>query len=184
MKNINIVLAREYINNFYDVLRLSIDEKTLKDLKKKVEKYEDVLYLKQIIDDNINNNIISRYVNDKDNNISRYQNMIEKIDNFHASNFKGKEIIDVPVIKNQLDEIQNELNHITHQEYLSDINALLEFKNNISVELSTYVDKHKSDEYMDMSVFHNSVNNIVNEIKKVLNSLVEDNKLEEQEYLN
>ena len=184
MKNINIVLAREYINNFYDVLKMSIDEKTLKDLKKKVEKYEDVSYLKQIIDKNINNNIISRYVENKDSNVSRYQNMIEKIDNFHTSNFEGKEIIDVPTIKKQLEEIQNELNHITHQEYLSDINALLEFKNNISVELATYVDKHKSDEYMDMSVFHNSVNNIVNEVKAVLSSLVEDNKLEEQEYLN
>ena len=31
MKNIVVVLARQYINSFYDVLKVSIDEKTLYD---------------------------------------------------------------------------------------------------------------------------------------------------------
>ena len=51
MKNINVLLAKKYINSFYEVLSLSIDEKELKALRKNVEKYEDVSYLKQVIND-------------------------------------------------------------------------------------------------------------------------------------
>ncbi len=182
MKNINNTLARQYINSFYDVLRLSIDEKELKELRKKVEKYEDVSYLKQLINEDITNKIISRYLDNRDNNINRYQKMIDDIHAFHKDNFEGKEIIEVPTIKKQLDELQKRLDNITSQEYLFDINPLLEFKNNLTVELSTYVDKHKSDEYMDMSTFHNSVNNIINEVETVLLHLIDNNKLPEQEY--
>ena len=104
MKNINIVLARQYIDSFYGVLRMSIDEKTLKDIKKKVEKYEDVSYLKQLINDDINAHIISRYIENRDNNISRYQTMIDDLNNFYSQYLEGKEIIDVPVIKKQLED--------------------------------------------------------------------------------
>ena len=184
MKNINMTLARRYIDSFFGVLKVSINEKELKDMRKKVEKYEDVSYIKQLINDDITNEIISRYRNSRENNISRYQHMIEDINKFHEDNFVGKEIIDVPNIKKQLEDVQKQLENITSQEYLFDINPLLEFKNNISVELGTYVDKHKSDEYMDMSVFHNSVNNIITEVIAVLNHLIEDNKLDEKEYVS
>ena len=184
MKNLNVILARQYVNGFYDVLKVSVDEKTLKDTRKQVEKYEDVSYLKPLITEEVNKKIILRYNENKDNNISRYQKMIDDLDLLHKEEFEGKEIIDVTSIKKQVEEIQKRLENITSQEYLEDINALLEFKNNISVELETYVDKHKSDEYMDMSVFHNSVNNIFNETKDKLSQLIENNKLEESEYLN
>ena len=184
MKNIVVVLARQYINSFYDVLKVSIDEKTLKDLKKKVEKYEDTSYLKDAINDEIKNKIIARYLDAKDSNIARYQQMMEELDNFHKTYFASKEIIEVSLVKKELDAIENKLQNITNQEYLTDINALLEFKNNINVELNTYIDKHKSDEYMDMSIFHNSVNNNLNEVKQVLHTLIGDNRLDEHEYVN
>ena len=61
MKNINVLLAKKYINSFYEVLSLSIDEKELKALRKNVEKYEDVSYLKQVINDDIKDNFKKRF---------------------------------------------------------------------------------------------------------------------------
>ena len=184
MKNINVTLARQYINSFYDILKVSIDEKSLKDIKKKVEKYEDVSYLKQLINEDVIGEITARYLKNRDSNIQKYQKMIEDIDNFYMQYFEGKEIIDVSSIKQQLDGLQKQLDDLTNQEYLSDINPLLEFKNNIDVELRTYVDKHKSDEYMDMSVFHNSIKGIISEVEDVLKQLVLDNQVKEEDYAN
>ena len=59
MKNINVLLAKKYINSFYEVLSLSIEEKQLKELRKNVEKYEDVMYIKQALTDEIKENINS-----------------------------------------------------------------------------------------------------------------------------
>ena len=87
MKNINVLLAKKYINSFYEVLSLSIDEKALKELRKNVEKYEDVMYIKQALTDEIKENIKKRFDEHKENNISRYQSMIEKLDKIHQDIF-------------------------------------------------------------------------------------------------
>ncbi len=63
-----------------------------------------------------------------------------------------------------------------------DINQLYEFKNNINVEIGVYIDKHKSDEYMDMSVFHKSVTNIIDEVKVTLDNLISDSSKEGEAY--
>ena len=78
MKNINILLAKKYVNSFYEILSLSIEEKQLKELRKNVEKYEDVMYIKQVLTDEIKENIKKRFDEHKESNISRYQSVIEK----------------------------------------------------------------------------------------------------------
>ena len=88
MKNINILLAKKYVNSFYEILSLSIEEKQLKELRKNVEKYEDVMYIKQVLTDEIKENIKKRFDEHKDSNISRYQSMIEKLDNHNPGSRK------------------------------------------------------------------------------------------------
>ena len=136
MKNINVLLAKKYVDSFYEILSLSIDEKTLKELRKNVEKYEDVLYIKQVLNDEIKENIKKRYLEHKDNNIARYQSMIEKLDKIHQDNF-NKESLDIKGIDKQLAVIEKEMISLTDNEYLEDIHALFELRNNINVELRT-----------------------------------------------
>ena len=183
MKNINVLLAKKYINSFYEVLSLSIDEKELKALRKNVEKYEDVSYLKQVINDEIKDNFKKRFNEQKKDNIFRYQTMVRKLDVFYEECFLNKEILDVSFIQKQLSELDKEMQNLTSNEYLSDINALFELKNNIDVELRTYVDKHKSDEYMDMSIFHQSIQNILKATKDALKDLIASNELEDEVYV-
>ena len=183
MKNINVLLAKKYINSFYEILSVSIDEKTLKDLRKNVEKYEDVLYIKQVLNDEIKENIKKRFVEHRDENIARYQAMAEKVDAVHKVNF-NKESLDVKGIDKQLAAIEKEMLSLTDNEYLEDIHALFELRNNINVELRTYADKHKNDEYMDMALFEQSITGIFKETKDALDVLISTNKMDENEYVD
>ena len=183
MKNINVLLAKKYINSFYEVLSMSIDEKTLKEIRKNVEKYEDVLYIKQVMSNEIKENIKKRFVEHRENNIARYESMIEKLDKFYQDYFT-KEITDVKAIDKQLVVMEKEMINITDNEYLEDIHALFELRNNINVELKTYEDKHKNDEYLDMALFDQSITGIIKEAKDALKVLIDCNKIDENEYVD
>ena len=172
MKNINILLAKKYVDSFYEVLSLSIEEKQLKELRKNVEKYEDVMYIKQVLTDEIKENIKKRFDEHKENNVSRYQSMIEKLDSLYKDNFVNKEELDVKGIQKQVSTLDKEMVNLTDNEYLEDIHALFELKNNLDVELRTYVDKRKNDEYMDMAQFEQSIQNIFKEAKDALQELI------------
>ena len=183
MKNINVLLAKKYINSFYEVLSLSIDEKALKELRKNVEKYEDVMYIKQALTDEIKENIKKRFDEHKQENISRYQSMIERLDSLYKDNFLNKESLDVKGIQKQVSILDKEMVNLTNDEYLKDIHALFEMKNNLDVELRTYVDKRKNDEYMDLALFEQSIQNIFKEAKDALSELIECNKMSSNEYV-
>lgn len=184
MKNINVILARKYIASFYDVLKMSFDEKTVKELKKKVEKYEDTLYIKEVINDDIKKNLLDRYASNKEGNIARYQEMIKRINEFYNQYFNGKEISDIKQVKKEISLLQKDLENVTKEEYLIDITPLLEFENNLSVELKTYADKKKNDEYIDTSLFEQTISNIFNETSKILDQLIKDNEIEPSEYVD
>ena len=184
MKNISVILSKQYVKRFYEFLSLSVDKKELSTLKKKVEKYEDVSYIKSMLNDNIRSSIIENYNSHKEEYINECNTLKEELNNYYNTHFLNKEIIDVPTIKKELEELSNKLEAINYNLYLNDINQLYEFKNNINVELGVYVDKHKSEEYMDMSVFHVSITNIINEVKQTLDSLISDYQKEDEEYYN
>ena len=184
MKNINVLLAKKYINSFYEILSMSIDEKQLKEIRNNVEKYEDVMYIKQILNDGIKENIKKRFEEHRESNISRYQSMIEKIDNFHKEYFLNTESLDAKAIQKQVAALDKELFSITDNEYLKDIHALSDLKNDLDVELRTYVEKRKSDEYMDLAAFSQNIANIFNEVKETLNDLIECNKNESNQYVD
>ena len=182
MKNLNVILAKKYIDNYYALLSKHVNEKELKEIKKKVSKYEDVSYLKSLNDPAIKETIISWYESNKENNIDAYTKLIQELDAFYDNHFLNKEIIDVALIKKELNNLDKQLVSASKEEYLHEINQLHEFKNNISVELEVYVSKHKAEEYMDMSIFHRSVSQIIEDNKNTLKVLIEDNKLENEEY--
>ena len=182
MKNINVLLAKSYIKKFYEVLALSMNEKDLKELKKKVAKYEDTSYLKDILNDEAKANFINDFNKHKEENTAKYQSLIEDLNRFYASNMEGKEIIDVASIKKELEVLSNKLTSSNQNEYLKDINQLFEFKNNIIVELDVYTAKHKSEEYMDMSIFHNNVKAMIKDAQDILKDLIMTNKMDENEY--
>ena len=183
MKNINVLLAKKYVDSFYEVLSLSIEEKQLKELRKNVEKFEDVSYLKQIMNDEIKSNIQKRFVEHRENNINRYQSMIERIDSLYNNYFVNKESIDVKSVNKELSSLEKEMMNLTDNEYLFDIHALFELRNNLDVELRTYVDKRKGDEYFDMALFDQSIANIFKETKTALEELIKCNKIDENEYV-
>ena len=183
MKNINVLLAKKYINSFYETLNLSVGEKELKELRKNVEKYEDVLYIKQVLNDEIKENIKKKFVEHREANITRYKAMIEKLDSLYKDNF-NKESLDIKGIDKQLAALEKETINLTDNEYLEDIHALFELRNNINVELRTYEDKRKNDEYLDIAQFDQSIVGIFNESKNALNSLIEVNKADENEYVD
>ena len=182
MKNINVLLAKSYIKSFYETLALSVPQKELKELQKKVNKYEDVSYIKDVLNDEIKNNIIQKYLSNKDQNIEIYESLIKELDGFYNDNLLNKEIIDVQITKKALNKVNESINNAIRNEYLIDINQLCDLKNNIDVEINVYVAKHKSDEYMDMDVFHKSITNTINEGKSVLKNLIENNKMKEEDY--
>ena len=182
MKNMKLIFAKNYTSNFYRILSLKVDPKVLKEVKKKVKKYEDVGYIKEILNDDIKHEFISWYEQNKENNSLRYKQIIESLDKLFKTYFADKEIIDVTSIKKEVADIDNKLIGFTTYEYLHDINVLFEFKNNISVELDFYISKHKSEEYMDMAAFRLRIAAMIKETKDVLVSLVEDNKMESDAY--
>ena len=183
MKNLSVVLSKQYINRFYEILSLvMVDKKELQTLRKTVEKYEDVSYLKEKLDEKVRDAFINEYVTHKEEHNQLINSLKEKIDNFYNTHMLNKEIIDVPTIKKELAQLDKDLLTANNQIYLADINPIYEMKNNLTVELDVYTAKHKSDEYMDMSIFHKSVTSILNEAKQVLDSLLEDNFKDDVEY--
>ena len=182
MKNVKLNLAKKYVASFYDLLRSLKDEKSLKEIRKNVEKYEDVSYIKGIVDEEVLERIASHYQHHKNVYATNYEKLSADISSFYDTYFANKEIIDVSAINKALNELQKELDNSTHEEYLCDPNALFEFKNNITVELRTYVDKHKSDEYMDMAIFHQSITGIIKEVKETLAQLIADNRMDPKKY--
>ena len=180
MKDIKLILAKQYINNFYNQLSLNVDKKELKTIRKSVEKYEDVSYLKQLINDEIKETLKKQFVFDQ----AKEKDAIKHLDDFYNTHFLNKEIIDVNTIKKELDNLDKELIALNDQVYIRDINQLYEFKNNINVELSVYISKHKSEEYMDMSVFHRNITSYINEIKALIHEIIKDKKADADEYLN
>ena len=180
MKDIKLILAKQYINNFYNQLSLNVDKKELKSIRKSVEKYEDVSYLKQLINDEIKETLKKQFVFDQ----AKEKDAIKHLDDFYNTHFLNKEIIDVNTIKKELDNLDKELIALNDQVYIRDINQLYEFKNNINVELSVYISKHKSEEYMDMSVFHRNITSYINEIKALIHEIIKDKKADADEYLN
>ena len=185
MKNLSVYLAKQYIKKFYETLSLGMDKKEVQALKKSVEKYEDTSYIKEKMKDFDLSVFKNKYSENKNERIGRYEKLLTDIDEFYDVNFKGKEIIDVKVIKEELNNLSNRIiESLNDYEYLTEVSQLYEFKNNINVELQVYVDKHKSEEYMDMSIFHNSVTNIIKDNKNVISKLIEDNQKDEDEYVN
>ncbi len=182
MKNMKLVFAKRYVDNFLNILAPQVDQKVFKEAKKKTMKYEDVGYIKEILSDGVKEKVIEIYKSNKENNAATYQELIKELNAFFEKYFANKEIIDVPAIKKDLLNLDQKLTTCTKYEYLHDINLLFEFKNNINVELEVYVSKHKSEEYMDMSVFRISVMGMIKEVTDVLELLIKDNQLEEVEY--
>ena len=183
MKDMNKVLTKQYIGSFYLTIAKEGQEKEIKQLRKKVEKYEDISYLKDAVNDETKELIIKRYKSHKSGTIHRYQTMISDLSEYKRKYLDGKEIIDINAARKELDHLDKQLQNITDNEYLREINALVEFKNNIDVEYRTYIKKHKEDEYMDMAVFHTTIDQIFKEVNELLVLLIKDNELEEQEYL-
>ena len=183
MKNMNVILAKKYIDNFYQVLRLSVDEKQLKEIRQKVDKFEDVLYIKEIINDDIKNNILKRYQENQKDNIERYQEMLVSLDQFYEENLKNDETISPKVTEHKIALLEKELLNMTREEYLHDIHALCELKNNLNVELKTFADKKKNDEYIDIASFNLRITNIFKEVKDTINVLIKDNEVEPEAYV-
>lgn len=183
MKNLSVILSKQYLNKFYEILSLVItDKKEVTSLRKKVEKYEDVSYLKDIVNDDVKASFINEFNSQKEVHINKINELKEALDNFYKTHMEGKEIIDVPAIKKELNELDKNLLSVNNHLYLTDINPIYEFKNNLNVELDVYLAKHKSEEYMDMSIFHKSVTSIINESKQVLDNLLNDYSKDENEY--
>ena len=183
MKDMNKVLIKQYIDSFYLTITKERQEKDIKELRKKVEKYEDVSYLKDTINDEVKELIINRYKAHKNETIHRYQTMISDLSEYKRKYLDGKEIIDINPARKELEALCKALESITDNEYLCEINALMEFKNNIDVEYRTYIKKHKEDEYMDMAVFHTTIDGIFKEVNDLLVTLIKDNELPENEYV-
>lgn len=182
MKNMKVIFAKKYTMNFYEILSLKMSNKDFKELKKNVKKFEDVGYIKKVLNDDIKKAIIDKYNTNKDKNITRYQDLIKKLENLYIAYFADKEIIDVPAIKKVVSEINSQLLNCTTFEYLHDINLLFDFSNNINVELNVYISKHKSEEYMDMTAFRLRVSGMIKEVKDVLEYLIQDNQINDDEY--
>ena len=129
----NKVLIKQYIDSFYLTITKERQEKDIKELRKKVEKYEDVSYLKDTINDEVKELIINRYKAHKNETIHRYQTMISDLSEYKRKYLDGKEIIDINPARKELEALCKALESITDNEYLCEINALMEFKNNIDV---------------------------------------------------
>lgn len=182
MKNKNIVLARNYIKRFYEFLSLSMDKKEIKALRRNVEKYEDVSYIKNIINDDLKNNIKKNLSETKEAKIAKNTQIMEDLQSFYDNFFLNREIIDIPVVRKELAALDAKLLYSNNEDYLEEITQLYEFKNNIEVELSVYVQKHKSEEYMDMSVFHKSVTENIKSTKDIIIKMNNDYQLDLDEY--
>ena len=182
MKNMKIIFAKNYTQNFYKILSLKVDPKVLKEVQKKVKKYEDVGYIKEILNDDIKNEVIAWYTKNQESNVTKYQNAIKSLDDLFAQYFLDKEIIDVPSIKKEVTNIDKNLVGNISYECLHDVNLLFEFKNNINVELEVYISKHKSEEYMDMAAFRLRVSGLIKEVKDILELLIQDNQIQPEEY--
>lgn len=183
MKDMKQVFVKQYIDAFYSTISQSGKEKDIKELRKKVEKYEDISYLKDVLNDQRKDLIINKYTSHKAEVIHRYQTMISTLSEYKIKYLDNKEIIDITAARKDLLIIDKELRNITDNEYLHEINPLIEFKNNIDVEYKTYVKKHKEEEYMDMSVFHATMDGIFKEVTDLLVLLIKDNEMDEKEYL-
>ena len=106
MKNLSVVLSKQYLNRFYEILSLVItDKKEVTSLRKKVEKYEDVSYLKDIIDENVRVAFANEFNSQKENHINKINELKKALDNFYKTHMEGKEIIDVPTIKKELNKL-------------------------------------------------------------------------------
>ena len=182
MKNLSVILSKKYTEKFYELPSLIMDKKEVETLKKTVSKYEDVSYIKEKLNDSFKDIFVNELISHKDEYISSLNELKNKIDQFYDNNLANKEIIDVPTVKRELQQLDKELLLINNNIYLSDINPVYEMKNNINVELDVYVAKHKSEEYMDMSIFHKSVTSLLNEVKKITDALIEDSQKNVDEY--
>lgn len=182
-KNLHLNLAKSYIAHFYESISPSFDKKQLKDIRSKVDKYEDTSYLKDIRNEEIDN-IFRQEIENKQQNTAIFEELKKDLDDFYNEYFEGKEIIDVKAIKAAINPLDIKIQKVNDNLYLADINPLYEFKNNLNVELEVYIHHHKAEEYMDMSIFHQNIKNIINEVKNCLTAIEEGNKLDKQEYLD
>lgn len=187
MKNLSLELARNYVNRFYEVLLrsdLSSEKKgKIKEARKNVKKYEDPSYLKDIFDEEVINLFNEKFDETKGFDKVNLKSLIIEIDEFYSINMEGKEIIDVNKTKKALDILNKKIIESNNYYHFTDVTPLYEFKNNVDVELNLYIDKHKSDEYMDMSVFHQSVKELIKNVKQVLNEMIDECSLNNEEYL-
>ena len=184
MKNLSLELARKYIKNFYEVILSHADKarkENIKKTQKLIYKYEDTSYLQDIIDEVTLSDIFDAY-NEK-NNKDLIESTLSDIDEFYSNNMEGKEIIDVKETKKALLELDSKLIKCNNYFHFVDVTPLYEFKNNVDVELNLYVDKHKSDEYMDMSIFHQSIKELIKGLKEVLNKMLVECDYSEGEFL-
>lgn len=183
MKDVKQIFVKQYIDSFYSTITQPGKEKDIKALRKKVEKYEDISYLKEFLNEEVKKLIIDKYTSHKAEVIHRYETMISTLSEYKIKYLDNKEIIDISSARKELLIIDKELRKITDNEYLHEINPLIEFKNNIDVEYKTYTKKHKDDEYMDMSIFHMTMDNIFKEVNDLLVLLIKDNEMDPKEYL-
>lgn len=188
MKNLSLELARKYIDNFYKVVFSSNLSKEKKDsfnkAKKNVKKYEDPSYLKEVLDEEVLALFKSIFEKNKVDDIEKVKSLINDIDNYYNLYMEGKEIIDIKEAKKGLEALNKKLIAINNYYHFVDITPLYEFKNNVDVELNLYVDKHKSDEYMDMSIFHQSIKDLMKGVKDTLNEIINECSLDIDECIN
>ena len=182
-KNLPYILAKAYIASHQKMLSSCLEAATLKGLWSKLMKYEDISYLKDAYTPDVLAHI--------EEEVSRRQEWLGKLDDlsfslnkFYKDHFDGKEILDIPAIRNDLKELDKQLQGADSHMLLFDASPLYEFRENLENELSVYISYHKKEEYMDMEEFRRSVRELLDGVNALLHRILESVEMENSEYVH
>ena len=182
-KNLPYILAKAYIARHYELLSPCLDPKALGEIKKKVAKYEDTSYLKDLYTEE-NKKLFEAELNNKQQWIQMLTDAKDALKAFYAECFEGKEILEIKDVQAALKKVSEHLIATDFHMFLFDAAPLYDFESNIGNELSVYASYHKKEEYMDMDNFRKSIQGIIEDVDALLGNVIKSLEKENSEYVD
>ncbi|MBQ4255556.1 MAG: ABC transporter permease subunit, partial [Bacilli bacterium] len=159
-------------------------KKQAKEIREKVNKLEDVSYLRSAVDEELKSRLLENRASSIEAETREIDSLLSKLKEFHDEYLGTSAAIEASKAKVALKPIEGECKKTALISRTSLETALYEFGETINGVLQRFIAQSNSDEYVDLDAYHKEIDRAFLDAEASLSRMKEALNLEENEYVN
>lgn len=181
MKPTNLMLAQTFLDRFYGVA--FADPKQAKEIRKKVQQFEDVSYLQGAIDEDIKKRCLDDHNQTKTSENDVTSSLLSDLHEYHDRDLGTEAAIEIAKARKPLKDIGARCKAAAKSARTEDQSALYDFESTLNGILDRYHAQSSSDEYVDLGAYHQEIDRAFQKAYEALEHMQDSLALSDEEYL-